>query len=279
MKLSIRHFFTFSFLFEVFLFIFTEYLALGVALSLALKYNTASSATVEPLPAWQFILAFLIATVILLIILKYFKKPWLIQVLFYLAILEGLWIFGSAYFNWPEVLYFIIGILCFWLFYRNVFMHNIVIVLAISAISVLFGQNLMPSSAIIILIILGLYDYIAVFQTKHMVSMFKGLAENKVYFSLIIPQNFKGIFKKISEVSPQTEFMFLGTGDLAIPAIFIIACLKISLLTSLWAGLGAVLGFIFLYILFVTQKERAPMPGLPPIILGCLLGYLISFLL
>jgi presenilin-like A22 family membrane protease len=112
-----------------------------------------------------------------------------------------------------------------------------------------------------------------------MVSMFKGLAENKVYFSLIIPQKFRGLLKKINEVSPQTEFMFLGTGDLAIPAIFIIACLKISLLTSLWTGLGAVLGFIFLYILFVTQKEKAPMPGLPPIILGCLLGYLISFLI
>ena len=278
MRLSIRHFFTFSFLFEVFLFIFTQYLALGVALSLALKYNV-SAAPVAPLSAWQFILAFLIATAILFIILKYFKKPWLIQVLFYLAILEGLWIFGSAYFNFPEVFYFIVGILFFWLFYRNVFMHNIVLVLAISAIAVLFGQNLMPSSVIIILIILGLYDYIAVFQTKHMVSIFRGLAENKVYFSLIIPQTFKGLFKKINEVSPQTEFMFLGTGDLAIPAIFIVACLKVNLLTSLCVGLGAVLGFIFLYILFVTQKARAPMPGLPPIILGCLIGYLISFLI
>lgn len=278
MKLSIRHFFTFSFLFELFLFIFTQYLALGVAISYALKYRNQAIVT-TPLPAWQFMLAFVAATAILLIILKYLNKPWLIQALFYLAILEGLWIFGTAYFNWPEVLYFIIGVIFLWLFYRNVFMHDIVLVIAISAIAVLFGQNLMPSSVIIILIILGLYDYIAVLQTKHMVSMFKGLAENKVYFSLIIPQKFRGLLKKINEVSPQTEFMFLGTGDLAIPAIFIIACLKISLLTSLWTGLGAILGFIFLYILFVTQKERVPMPGLPPIVLGCLLGYLISFLI
>jgi presenilin-like A22 family membrane protease len=277
MKLRIRHFFTFSFLFELFLFIFTQYLALGVAFSLAATNSAQTSS--NPISPWQFILAFIIATVVLILILKYLKKPWLMQVLFYLAITEGLWIFGSAYFQWPDILFFLIGVFFLWFFYRNVIMHNIVIMMAISAMAVLFGLNLLPSSAIIILILLAIYDYIAVFQTKHMVSMFKGLAENKVYFSLIIPQTFKGIFKKISEVSPQTEFMFLGTGDLAIPAIFIIACLKISLLTSLWAGLGAVLGFIFLYILFVTQKEKAPMPGLPPIVLGCLIGYLISFLI
>lgn len=277
MKLSIRHFFTFSFLFELFLFIFTQYLALGVAISYALK-NKSQAIVTTPLLAWQFILAFVAATAVLLVILRYFKKPWLIQALFYFAILEGLWIFGSAYFPWPDILYFIAGVILLWLFYRNVFMHDIVLVMAISAIAVMFGQNLRPSSAIIILIILGLYDYIAVLQTKHMVSMFKGLAENKVYFSLIIPQTFRGLFKKINEVSPQTEFMFLGTGDLAIPAIFTISCLKIGLSASLGACLGSVFGFIFLYILFIIQKDREPIPGLPPIILGCLIGYMISFL-
>jgi presenilin-like A22 family membrane protease len=278
MKLSIRHFITFSFWFELFLFIFTQYLAIGVALGLSRKYPIVSK-TQAVTPAWLFILMVLIATVILVLILKFVKKPHLVQALYYLAILDGLWIFGNAYFDRLNTLYFLISLVVFYLIYQNVLMHNILIVIAIGAIGAVFGANLMPSEVIIILIFLALYDFIAVYKTKHMVSMFRSLIEKRVYLSLIIPQNFKGIFKKIKEASPQTEFMFLGTGDLAIPAIFITACLKISLLTSLLVGLGSVFGFILLYVLFVSQKERQPMPGLPPLILGCLIGYLISFLI
>lgn len=277
MKLNIRHFFTFSFLFELALFIFTLYLTVGVAFGMFMKFPKGSGVQTITSP-WAFIIAILLATAILILILRFIKSPWLIRGLFILAILDGLWLFGTAYFNWPEILYYLIGVVCLYFIYQNIFIHDIVIVMAISAISAVFGLNLKPSSVIIILIFLAIYDFWAVYKTKHMVDMFRGLAEKKIYLSLIIPQNFRGIFKKIKEASPQTEFMFLGTGDLAIPSIFMASCLQISIHTSLLVALGAILGFIFLYILFITQKEKQPMPGLPPIILGCLLGYLISFL-
>ncbi len=128
-----------------------------------------------------------------------------------------------------------------------------------------------------ILILLAFYDFWAVYKTKHMVKMFRGMAEAKVHLALIIPQTFFGLFQKVKNVSPTTEFMFLGTGDIVIPAILVVSALKISILSSFITGLGAILGFILLYAIFVTQEKREPMPGLPPIILGTLFGFLISF--
>lgn len=275
-----RLFLNFSFLLELILFAFTLFLAVGIALNLLAKTLVGPKLTLERgLSAWQFVLIFIIATAILLLLLKYFKKPWIIKGLFYLAIIEGLWVFSQAYFDWPYFLYVLIFLLIFWYIYRNVLVHNVVIILAIAAISVIFGLNLNPGTAVIILLLLAVYDYWAVYKTKHMIKMFQGMVEAKVHFALIIPFNFKGLFKKIKEVSPETEFMFLGTGDLALPAIFVVTVLKTSLMASFISALGAILGFIVLYFLFVTQKQKKPMPGLPPIVLGTLVGYLISFLI
>ena len=278
MKLNWRQFLNFSFLLELFLYAFSLFLAIGTALNLAVK-ATSQQPQGGTYSAFSFIILFVIATAILLIILKYFKYSWLIQGIFYLAILEGLLIFTQAYFAWPQFLYVLAIIVFFWAIYQNVLMHNFVLVLSVSAISVFFGFKVMPGTAIIILLALAIYDFWAVYKTKHMIKMFKGLAEEKVNFSLIIPHSFQGLFKKIKEVSPTTEFMFLGTGDMAIPAIFVVSALRISLLTSLLTALGAVLGFVLLYVIFVSQKDREPMPGLPPLVLGALFGYLISFLI
>jgi len=277
MKLTWRHFINFSFFLELFLYALSLFLTIGLALNLMLQLPKETGPTAS-YSVLSFVIMFVIATIILLLILKYFKRPWLIQGIFYLAMLEGLLIFTQALIPWPQFLYAMGGIIFFWLFYRNILMHNIVLVLAISAISVFFGLNLIPSAAILILIVLAAYDFWAVYKTKHMVKMFRGMAEAKVNFSLIIPHSFSGLFKKIKEVSPSTEFMFLGTGDIAIPAIFAVSALRISAHTSIFSALGALFGFVLLYAIFVSQEKREPMPGLPPLVFGTLLGYLISFL-
>jgi len=278
MKLTPRYFLNFSFILEIFSYAFCLFLAIGTALNLVEKFGPSTETAVSSMySVMDFIIIFILGTLFIYLILKYFKKPWAIRVLFYLAILDGLLIFSQAYFNWPAYLYFLIFIIAIWFLLDNVFMHNIVMVLAISSIAVIFGFNLEPDAVIIILIILGFYDFWAVYKSKYMVKMFQSMVQAKVHFSLIIPENFNSLFRKIKDVNT-IEFLYLGTGDMAIPAIFVVSCLRISILTSLLTALGAILGFIILYILFILQKERAPMPGLPPIILGALFGYLISFL-
>jgi len=278
MKFRFRYFLNFGFVLEVFLFAFTMFLAIGVALKLSTITPVQETiATGNVFSGWYFLILFVIATLLIVFILKYIKKPWLIQGLFYFAILEGIYIFSQAYFTYPAYLYFIVLIIIIWLIYQNIFVHNIAIVFAISGISVVFGFSLDPFIAIIILLLLAVYDFWAVYKTKHMVKMFKGLSESKVHFSLIIPEKFLGLFTKVKNVRLNSKYLFLGTGDLAIPAIFIVSTLRISIITAFYTCLGAIFGLILLYTLFVIQEHRKPMPGLPPIIMGTLLGYLISF--
>jgi presenilin-like A22 family membrane protease len=273
-----KYFFNFGFILEVFLFAFTMFLAIGIALKLSVAKEASDLiVATNSFSGWYFLPLFMLATLIIIYILKYVKKAWLIQGLFYLAILEGLFVFSQAYFTYPAYWYFLGFIIIVWLIYQNIFVHNVAIVFAVSAISVIFGFSLSPSMAIVILLVLALYDFWAVYKTKHMVTMFKGLAEAKVHFSLIIPENFKGIFTKVKDVKMGSNFLFLGTGDLAIPAIFVVSAMKISLVTAFFTSLGSVFGLIILYTLFVIQEHREPMPGLPSIIMGALLGYLISF--
>jgi presenilin-like A22 family membrane protease len=108
--------------------------------------------------------------------------------------------------------------------------------------------------------------------------MFKNLSDKKINFSLIVPAKLKDYLIKLNFVSTDNQFMFLGTGDIVLPLIFTISCLHSGWRTALFAGAGSIFGFILLYTIFINQKDKNPMPGLPPLVLGCLLGYFLSFI-
>jgi len=280
MNFRLKYFFSFSFIFELVLFAFTLYFSLGTAVSLLKKLaanNLLTENASDISSVFQFLIMFALATLLLYLLLKYYKKAWVIQALFYFAVIEGLVVFSYAFFDWPYYIYMTVFLLILLFAYNNVLAHNLIIVIVVTAIASIFGLNFQPNSVVLILILLAVYDFWAVYKTKHMVSMFKQIAEKKVHFSIIIPQTFKGLFKKIKDVSPSVDFMFLGTGDLALPAILVVAALKVGVRTSLFTLLGAVVGFVVLFVLFIGQIKRKPMPGLPPIVMGTILGYLISF--
>ena len=61
MKLSIRHFFTFSFLLELFLFAFTLFLTVGLALNIFAKIPAEKTMVAEgAYSAWTFIFLFIV---------------------------------------------------------------------------------------------------------------------------------------------------------------------------------------------------------------------------
>lgn len=158
--------------------------------------------------------------------------------------------------------------------------HNLIIVLTIIWASVLLGLIISPWQVVIILLILSVYDMIAVWKTKHMITMFKGLAEKGVIFALIIPAKIQNLFKSIpsfaetAQGSPEREFLFLGTGDLALPMIFAVSALQQNIWASFLIVGGALLGILFINFVMMG-KERKPLPALPPLAIGAILGFLI----
>lgn len=161
----------------------------------------------------------------------------------------------------------------------SVLTHNLAIVLAISGISSYIGLSFSPLQIIIMLIILSIYDFIAVFKTKHMIVMFKKMMENGANLAIIVPNRLVGFLAGMDKAKPNDDFIFLGTGDLVFPIIFAVSALRISLLSSIMIIGGALLGVMAINVYFMIKKERRAFPALPPITIGSVLGYLISLFL
>ncbi len=163
-------------------------------------------------------------------------------------------------------------------FYPNILTQNLAIIISIIGASVYLGLGLSSTQVLILLIILSIYDVIAVHFSGHMVSMFKNMARGGAIFSLIIPSSFKNLSAKIKDQSIDTKGnnFYLGTGDLAFPLIFSVSLIKDNVVSSFFVIFGAFLGVNLIYLYFYITKTRKPVAALPPIAFGCILGYLLS---
>jgi len=238
---------------------------------------------IPQMPLSQFITSFLflVLFIILLASLPKIKKVRraVYSFLFIVASLYGLLIILSSFLNdlWSLVLGGLL-FLC-WLYFRNVLFHDILMIFAIAGISVPLGLSLTPRSMIFLLLIFSIYDYIAVYKTKHMQKMAKTMMKEGVITAFFIPEKIKDLFLKTKEVKPQQGVLILGGGDIAFPLLFTISALPVNYLMALLIAIFSLLGIIFSNFLFLFQKERKPMPALPPISLFAILGYIIAVLI
>lgn len=139
----------------------------------------------------------------------------------------------------------------------------------------LLGTSLGIVPAVAFAVLLAAYDVAAVFYTKHMIALAKGLSQRGVSFSIRISASEKtsqavSKHKKTAgrKGAGPIETIELGTGDLVIPAMLMVSALKLSVLHALAALLGSQAGLLGL--LWLMQKRRGYFPALPPIVLGSL---------
>lgn len=226
----------------------------------------------------EFLIAFASAVLFIVIFLKIFKKrrtPF--KLLFYFLIFTTGSLVFLIWFSDNLIAFFaVISLFILLHFFPNVILQNILIAICVVGAGIVLGGSLFPLQMILILLILAVYDLIMVFGTGQMIEMFKQMMAGKLILALTIPENPKDFGKKISEVETGKGFIFLGTGDLALPMAFAISALRQSLLSSIFIILGAFLGLLVLSLYFI--EERRPLPALPPIIVGGILGYLISLI-
>ena len=165
------------------------------------------------------------------------------------------------------------------IFWRKVMVHNIAMIFGIAGIGAVFGLNITPIQAIIILSVLSFYDIIAVYWTKHMVKMAEGMIKTKNIFGLIIPEKSGDFISPIDKAQPGQGFMILGSGDIIMPLILSSSVIISSFLSSLIIIGFSVTGMFLTHILFVNQNVRRPMAALPPIAAMSILGYLLTVFL
>lgn len=135
-----------------------------------------------------------------------------------------------------------------------------------------------PGPLLFFLLALSLYDIVSVFFTKHMLILAKEVSRFDT--SMVLSYGKPSLLKKprsMREVkTPGIESVSMGAGDLIIPPLVIFS---FSRLTSV-AVVGIAVGILFSYLILVYAllKYKMPLPAIPFLTFGVLLGLPFSFI-
>ena len=268
-----------TFVFEIFLFSLS--LALGILASIRLNEIFKSlEITPSRITIWQFIVYFILVTLLLVLVVYFlkfrkgkkifFKGMFLFTVAFGNLLFFGLWLPGILSFG------LVILLIILLLKINSLVIHNLVLIFAIAGVGSSLGLRLKPEMVILLLLIFSVYDYIAVYKTKHMVKIAKEMVTQKAILGIVIPQEISELQTRIKKVKPGGRFLVLGAGDIIFPLILSSSLVPQSISNSLIVALFSLIGLFFGFLIFISKKIRQPMPALPPIALFSIIGYLIT---
>ena len=207
----------------------------------------------------------------------------LLRLLFALLFSWGAFIATVFYVPLPVAVAIAVAFGAVWFLIPLVWLHNLVLILAVSSIGAVFGRFITPWTAMAIILALAVYDFLAV-RFKFMLWMADRLSQVNALPALIIPKsysdwnfNLKKREQKIIELNPaQREYSILGGGDIAFPCL-----LTSSVYFARGLGPAAIiaafglLGLVSVYAIQAIFLKGKPMPALPPIAAFTLIGLFI----
>ena len=171
-----------------------------------------------------------------------------------------------------------------WIVIPRVWLHDSVMILAMVSLGAVFGRLISPWTAMILILALAVYDFLAV-RFGYMVWMVKKLSESSTLPAFVIPRNaaewssslkepaFTGL---VDEKPGDRDYSILGGGDIGFPLL---------LVSSVYFGYGfgnallvsvfSLFGLIGAYWIQATFLKGKPIPALPPIAVMSLVALLI----
>jgi presenilin-like A22 family membrane protease len=169
-------------------------------------------------------------------------------------------------------------------FHPEWYVIDIVGLLVAGGTAAIFGISLGIRNVVLLLAALAVYDAIAVYRTKHMLSLADTVIELRLPVLLVIPKvahyRFREESTRMKEASAgnkgEREAMFMGLGDLVMPTILVVSALQFS--AAGWRGLpalGAAVGTLVGYaVLMGYVLKGKPQAGLPLLNGGAIVGFL-----
>ncbi len=170
------------------------------------------------------------------------------------------------------------------------FSQNLALVFAVSGAGAVLGASLGLVPVLIFMLALGIYDFISVFYTKHMVKMAEAITERPRAFTAAFPSDIETYTQSMDEKESQKKkepedvegenghTFQLGGGDLAIPLMFSVSVLRIGIINAVAAAIGSFIALLLLFY-FMLRKPGMALPALPPVSAGGIIGFLVSLLL
>ena len=247
----------------------------------------------------QIIVGVAIGTAALLLIAKY-RKVGLWKTWFFIAV--SLSIFFALRVIMPEIIALLIGLgIAGWKLWRpNIYIYNIAEILVYSGLAVIIVPFLKLYWMLALLGLISIYDYIAVWRSGHMVTMAKFITESNAFAGIVVPYDHKK--KKViahmkqakTKKKSSAKQAILGGGDIAFPLLFagifleerasmlvskglshvaaVNSAFWVALVISLFAGIAVS------WLLLAAKKDKF-YPAMPFITAGCVVGWLVTFLI
>ena len=172
-----------------------------------------------------------------------------------------------------------------------------------AGVSVMLGVTFVPVLAILFMVLAAVYDFWAVYKSKHMLDLADTMIGLRLPILLVAPQgsDYSLIEEtqrskpkpRVSEAQPTpapvrskpakkgSEAMFMGLGDIIFPGMLVLSAMQwldpsVAFEVAMCTLVGGLLGYLALMTYVARGKAQA---GLPLLNGGAILGYLVGGLL
>ncbi|HNX40239.1 MAG TPA: presenilin family intramembrane aspartyl protease PSH [Methanothrix sp.] len=262
------------------------------------------ASTVNPFIYVILILGF---TAILLLAMR-LKKGWLVGGFIQLSIAASIYYVLAAFLPPLLALLPTLAVMLLLRYYPEWYVIDAFGIVVCAGISALFGVSMDPLPALVLLVILAVYDAISVYKTRHMVSLAEGVIKMKAPLLFVVPKSRDYSFRKehfagsggdsgsgqstgsgsdavstdsskdSSKDKGRRGAFFLGLGDAIIPTILVISAYVAFPGSGIFGvgypAAGAMLGTYLGFLLLMTTSRDRPQAGLPFLNSGVILGFL-----
>lgn len=188
--------------------------------------------------------------------------------------------------------------------YKNPRLRNVTAIISSVGVGLIIGVSFSFLAAMVFMVLLAIYDFIAVFITKHMIALGNMAIDKNLSFLVMINeveavpvsslsakerQEFGkskielkkqgGMTKELvdSNMAPIAARTALGTGDLAMPLMLAVAAYKVHLnfILSFVIIIGALFGLVIT--MLILRRYKRALPAIPPILFGIGVALLVYF--
>jgi len=202
----------------------------------------------------------------------------LLRIVLALALIGGMEFVLYPWVRFPLDVILMLGVL--FVFWRIplVITHNIVVALGIAGFASALGVKITPIIAVSLLSVFALYDIIAVYRSRHMVTLAHRMIQSGAVFGFIVPERWSQFFWPRRDAIVKGNAIVLGSGDIGLPLVLAASSVSTSLSAAVVVGITTLVGLLGTHYLFMHQHGRRPMAALPPIATAAIAGYLLAVL-
>jgi presenilin-like A22 family membrane protease len=271
-------------------------IVLGLALTLSVaprqkeyvEVNEITPPTVSAGPGIAYFFGVVAVMALVLFIIPLSKLKLVFRLLFALMFAWGVFIMTFLTLPYPSAypLAVVAGIA--WLFWARVWLHNLVLLIALASAGSVFGSLFSPWAFLVLMLVIAVYDFLAV-RFGFMVWMVDRLSQTVTLPAFIYPRKIGDWLLSLKTVRvdelaekpvEDREYSLLGGGDIGFPLMLASSVyFGHGLSDAVLVGAFGLAGLMGAYLIQLTWLKGRPMPALPPIALFCLVGLLIALYL